>query len=78
MFGSLREYDRGYQVFPASGPLHDALNLSGRDLIQRLGKMEGSVYCYIVTSVKDRGGLFVQTGSAPNFQGGLITLCTCK
>ena len=78
MFGSLQEKDRGYQVFPASGPLHDALNLSGRDLIQRLGEIEGSVYCYIVTSVNDRGGLFVQTGSAPNFQGGLITLCTCK
>jgi len=23
-------------------------------------------------------GEYVQTGSAPNFQGGLITLCTCK
>lgn len=78
MVGSLQEKDRGYQVFPASGPLYNALNLSGRDLIQRLGEIEGSVYCYIVTSVKDRGGLFVQTGSAPNFQGGLITLCTCK
>jgi hypothetical protein len=36
------------------------------------------VYAYIVTTVKNRGGLLGQTGSAPNFQGGYITLCTCK
>lgn len=37
------------------------------------------VYSYIVTTIKTTsGGHLVQTGSAPNFDGGRITLCTCK
>lgn len=36
------------------------------------------VYGYVVRSVRPRDGAYVQTGSAPNFNGGLITLCTCK
>lgn len=36
------------------------------------------VYGYVVRSVRPRNGEYVQTGSAPNFNGGLITLCTCK
>ena len=39
----------------------------------------GVIYTYVLTTVEaDSHGSFVQTGSAPNFQGGLITLCTCK
>jgi hypothetical protein len=41
------------------------------------------LYVYIVDTVKPRHNApanhsFIQTGSAPNFQGGYITLCTCK
>jgi hypothetical protein len=37
------------------------------------------VYAYIVTSIKTSPELrLYQTGSAPNFDGGRITLCTCK
>ena len=37
------------------------------------------LYAYIVTSIKTTPDLLLQqTGSAPNFQGGRITLCTCK
>jgi hypothetical protein len=36
------------------------------------------VYSYIITSVKNREGAFIQKGSAPNFQGDIISLCTCK
>lgn len=36
------------------------------------------VYVYVLTTVKVRNGSFVQTGSAPNFQGSYISLCTCK
>ncbi|MGM3412089.1 hypothetical protein [Ralstonia holmesii] len=39
---------------------------------------EERVYAYVVRSVRPRGGQYAQTGSAPNFDGGLITLCTCK
>ncbi len=37
-----------------------------------------SVYYYIIASMRKRNSEFVQTGCGPNFQGGLITLCTCK
>jgi hypothetical protein len=38
------------------------------------------VYSYIVTTIKTAQPAFQlqQTGSAPNFDGGRITLCTCK
>ena len=38
------------------------------------------VYAYIVTSIKatSPGSSLHQRGSAPNFSGGRITLCTCK
>lgn len=66
------------QRFPTSEPLASNLNLSRDDLIHRIGSQQGTVYCYVLTTVKDAGGVFVQVGSAPNFQGGLVTLCTCK
>lgn len=67
-----------YQSLPASGPLHANLNLDRHELTERIGILDGEVYCYIVRTVEYRGGQFVQRGSAPNFQGGLMTLCTCK
>lgn len=36
------------------------------------------VYAYVITSIQLTDGKFRQHGSAPNFQGGLVTLCTCK
>ena len=37
------------------------------------------VYFYVMTTIKlNKNGQFIQTGTGPNFQGGLITLCTCK
>jgi hypothetical protein len=36
------------------------------------------VYAYVVKSVEFKKGEFVQCGCAPNFQGGVITLCTCR
>lgn len=36
------------------------------------------VFAYVLTTVAVDGvGRFLQKGSAPNFQGGLISLCTC-
>ncbi len=38
-----------------------------------------AVYMYVIQSIEqDDPGLFWQHGCAPNFQGGVITLCTCK
>lgn len=47
-------------------------------LYERIPDNYATVYCYVVFTVKNRSGQFAQTGSAPNFQGGMITLCTCK
>src|SRR6266550_5942511 len=40
---------------------------------------EQPVYAYIVTTIKTTPDFqLCQTGSGPNFDGGRITLCTCK
>src|SRR5262245_32545558 len=65
------------QPFPDSGTLP---GVSLPDLKRRLRSATGEVHSYVVRSVKlNRAtGQFAQKGSAPNFQGGYITLCTCK
>jgi hypothetical protein len=68
------------QPFPTGGRLGANLGLPLPLLTARIGKDEGRAYSYIVRSVKwDHGPeTFAQHGSAPNFQGGVLTLCTCK
>jgi hypothetical protein len=66
------------QPFPESGPLHKNLNLSLSRLKKRMDEFQVPVYSYIVRTVKRTDGHFIQIGSAPNFQGGVISLCTCK
>lgn len=66
------------QRFPASGPLAGNVDLDRDALVHQIGGLRGMVYCYVLTTVKDAGGEFAQVGTAPNFQGGLVTLCTCK
>ena len=68
-----------HQAMPHQGRLAKNLNLRGRALGKRLAKFqEDTVYSYVVTTVEHREGRLRQEGSAPNFQGGLITLCSCK
>ena len=78
MATSTRAQGFSYQRFPESGHLSGNLNVDRSDLIHRIGGLRGTVYCYVLTTVKDAGGTFAQVGTAPNFQGGLVTLCTCK
>lgn len=70
--------DDSYQPFPESDSLRANLDLDRSELRHRIGAIRGTVYCYVVRTVVYAGAQLVQTGSAPNFQGGLITLCTCK
>jgi hypothetical protein len=67
------------QPFPKRGALADNLN-TPLALLRRIPQtmQQRPVYVYILTTVKVRNDAFVQTGSAPNFQGGAISLCTCK
>jgi hypothetical protein len=48
-------------------------------VVVRAALITRPVYSYIVTTVKTAADYrLVQTGCAPNFDGGRITLCTCK
>lgn len=64
---------------PASGNNTD---LDMEALAKRLAAVgdpaDQTVYAYVITTVHLADGRFVQHGSAPNFDGGLITLCSCK
>lgn len=68
------------QLYPTSGSLAENMNLNYQELADQLSGAEGAAYSYVVKSVymDDSGQHFEQYGSAPNFQGGRLTLCTCK
>jgi len=70
------------QAFPRKGVLAKNLDCSVSRLKRRIGKYKAqdAAYSYVVTSiVLDRENLlFEQHGSAPNFQGDRLTICTCK
>jgi hypothetical protein len=53
------------------------VNLELNALRRQAGPAD-TVYFYVIQSIVNRGGHFIQTGCGPNFEGGLITLCTCK
>lgn len=66
------------QPIPETGALADNLNSNRDALVTRVGAEKAIVYCYVISTIKNHNEYFCQTGSAPNFQGNLITLCTCK
>lgn len=41
-------------------------------------ELNNQVYSYVLTTVNDENGKFLQMGCGPNIEGGRITLCTCK
>ena len=68
-----------YQALPTTGKLAENLNMRPGELSERLDPFRSSaVYSYVVDTVQYEEGLLYQTGSGPNFQGGLVTLCSCK
>lgn len=68
------------QPFPASGLLADNLGLPLPVLKAEVGETGSRAYSYVLSTVKldHESTTFEQHGSAPNFQGGVLTLCTCK
>lgn len=64
------------QPFPDKGPLAKRLTLD--ELQRRLSDRRGLLYSYLIRSIERDADGFIQRGCAPNFQGELITLCTCK
>ncbi len=69
--------DSNSQSYENTGPLK--LNRDLKQLEKLPQKANGNkVYSYVVATVKREGSKLLQKGCAPNFQVGLITLCTCK
>jgi hypothetical protein len=76
--GCDRKSKLNYQQYPKTGRLADNMNLDLKKLKERIIFGQAEVYCYVIATIKNSNGHFLQTGSAPNFQGDLISLCTCK
>lgn len=68
------------QPFPSDRRLGRNLGLPLPLLTARLGQLNDRAYSYVVRTVKwdHETETFEQQGSAPNFQGDVLTLCTCK
>jgi hypothetical protein len=68
------------QPCPSGGHLGKNLGLPLPLLNARLGQLKDRAYSYVVRTVKwdHETATFEQHGSAPNFQGDVLTLCTCK
>jgi hypothetical protein len=67
-----------HQPFPTTGRLACNMNFELAKLINDIYSEQAEVYCYVVETIKNENGHFIQTGSAPNLQGDMISLCTCK
>ena len=67
-----------YQPYPTKGQLASNINLELASLKRKIHIEQADVFCYVVATIKNRNGQLFQTGSAPNFQGDLVSLCTCK
>src|SRR5262245_37737818 len=76
----LAEEIQTVQPFPSAGHLGRNLGLPLPLLADRIGQLEVEAYSYVVRTVNwnYRTAMFEQHGSAPNFQGDVLTLCTCK
>lgn len=68
------------QPFPTNGVLAKNLRLPLPVVKGTIRKDRGRAYSYVVRTVKldHETTRFGQHGSAPNFQGDVLTLCTCK
>ncbi len=68
------------QRMPTSGMIEKHTDLPLSALKSKIGKENGKAYSYVLTTVQFNHDedCFEQHGSGPNFQGGRLTLCTCK
>lgn len=71
-------YNKEYQAYPSKGQLKENMNVCLDKLRQILSEEGGLVYSYVMTTIDPKGDEMIQRGCGPNFQGGVITLCTCK
>ncbi|MCL4339987.1 MAG: hypothetical protein JRN37_04180 [Nitrososphaerota archaeon] len=63
----------------SDGEFFNKIDVTKGELERKLEKYKAEeVYAYIVQSVEYDGSKFLQAATGPNFEGGIITLCTCK
>lgn len=76
----LRAISSDFQELPKAGPLGRRSNLSLGQVCRSVSDINSStpIYCYVISSVRKKDGILQHYGCGPNWQGGLITLCTCK
>ena len=71
-----------FQPFPTDRPFLKNFNIAPERLQRIAARVpDVEVYSYVLTTATwdaPHTGKVTQRGSAPNFQGGRITLCTCK
>lgn len=67
-----------YQEYPSKGILYENMNLSFNEFKGIIENIDSLIYSYVLTTVDFADNKFIQQGCGPNFQAGLITLCTCK
>jgi hypothetical protein len=69
-----------YQEWPKRGILKDNMNLCSDVLEQKIENEFGSGTHYTVKSIipSQSRDSFIQTGCGPNFEGGIISQCTCR
>ena len=67
-----------HQPFPTKGPL--AKKSQKNLLLTELRRIAdpNDVYLYVIETIRYKDQKFLQYGTGPNFQGDLVTLCTCK
>lgn len=65
------------QPYPRRGSLSRHIDLTQDELRDHVSA-SAQVYRYVVATVENVNGRFVQHGGGPNWQGGVLTLCTCK
>ena len=68
------------QPFPSTGTLSTNLGLPLAVLNRKVEKDRSRAYSYVLSTVgiDHNTTTFEQHSSAPNFQGGVLSLCTCK
>jgi hypothetical protein len=66
------------QPFPGTSSNAIIVNQPLAAMLARLRDSRETLYCYIVATISNDHGRYCQEGSAPNFQGDVMTLCSCK
>ncbi len=74
------EIEQKIQPMPTSGKISKNIDRPLSAIKSKFGDSQDKTYSYVLTTVRLNSdqSAFEQHGSGPNFQGDLLTLCTCK